>query len=142
MHTYLTLIAGIVILAGSIILIGSYLGDWRLERMEKEQYLMEREEALKRDALHHELAVKRETVELGEKLIADEHYYMDGLREEVERLENELKNLEEKQIPTREQMDSLLFFLKAENKISNNEALHFMKLYDARNVYPTLKEME
>lgn len=75
------------------------------------------------DAHERKQLAKLETARLTNELLAQniklESYYNEGLKEEQERLENKLSELDENMLPTQEQLDMLAFKLKAENKLTN-----------------------
>ena len=64
---------------------------------------------------------------------------MEGLQEEIARIEKNLSDLELKQIPTREQLDTWLFMMRSENAMTNQQASEIMRLYDVKRIYPETK---
>ena len=120
-------------------LVGNAIGNKRIKQQEREIELAQIKNDLEKERLKNELAHKKELQQVGEKLIADEHYYMNGLKEEIARIEKNLAEIELKQIPTREQLDTWLFTLKAGNAITNKQANEIMRLYDVRRIYPETK---
>ena len=124
---------------GGVFLLGTLIGNKRLEQQEKELELIRLKNELEKQRLENELYHKKELQKIGEKLIKDEEYYMNGLKEEIERIEKNLNELELNQIPTREQLETWLFLLKSENMITNERANEIIKLYDVRRIYPESK---
>ena len=122
-----------------VFLIGNHFGNKRLERQEREIELIQLQNDLEKERLKNELSHKKELQQVGEKLISDEKYYMNGLQEEISRIEKNLSDLELKQVPTREQLDTWLFMMKAENALTNQQASEIMRLYDIKRIYPETK---
>lgn len=120
-------------------IVGNAIGNKRIKQQEKEIELIQLQNDLEKERLKNELTHKKELQQVGEKLISDEKYYMNGLQEEISRIEKNLSDLELKQVPTREQLDTWLFMMKAENAISNQQASEIMRLYDVKRIYPESK---
>lgn len=120
-------------------IVGNAFGNKRLKQQEREIELIQLQNDLEKERLKNELLHKKELQQVGEKLIADEHYYMEGLQEEISRIEKNLSDLELKQVPTREQLDTWLFMMKAENAMTNKQASEIMRLYDVKRIYPESK---
>lgn len=124
---------------GGVFLLGTLIGNKRLEQQEREIELIQLQNELEKQRLKNELQHKKELQQVGENLIKNEEYYMNGLKEEIQRIEKNLNELELRQIPTREQLETWLFLLKSENMISNQRANEIIKLYDIRRIYPESK---
>ena len=122
-----------------VFIVGNAFGNKRIKQQEIEIELIQLQNDLEKERLKNELTHKKELQQVGEKLIADEHYYMNGLQEEFARIEKNLSDLELKQLPTREQLDTWLFMMKAENAMSNQQASEIMRLYDIKRIYPESK---
>lgn len=136
------IIAALLILAVVAWMYGtiySYFQERKFDREQQaridEQNAIERELDQKRELL----AVAQETAELTRNQLTDEQHYIDGLKKETERIERNLQRLEEQQIPTREQLDTWLFLLKADNRLTNKQANEIMRLYDVKQLYPKVK---
>ena len=120
-------------------IVGNAFGNKRLKQQEREIELIQLQNDLEKERLKNELTHKKELQQVGEKLIADEKYYMEGLQEEISRIEKNLSDLELKQVPTREQLDTWLFMMKSENAMTNQQASEIMRLYDVKRIYPETK---
>ena len=122
-----------------VFLTGNHFGNKRLERQEREIEIIQLQNDLEKERLKNELSHKKELQQVGERLISDEKYYMEGLQEEITRIEKNLSDLELKQIPTREQLDTWLFMMQADNSITHKQASEIMRLYDIKRIYPESK---
>lgn len=129
----------VLAVCGGVFLLGTLIGNKRIEQQERELEIVRLKNELEKQRLENELHHKKELQKVGEKLIKNEEYYMNGLKEEIERIEKNLYELELNQIPTREQLETWLFLLKSENMISNQRANEIIKLYDIRRIYPESK---
>ena len=122
-----------------VFIVGNVFGNKRIKQQEREIELIQLQNDLEKERLKNELSHKKELQQVGEKLIADEKYYMNGLQEEIARIEKNLSDLELKQIPTREQLDTWLFMMRSENAMTNQQASEIMRLYDLKRIYPETK---
>lgn len=126
-----------------IFLVSYWLGE---RRCKQNELLIKQEkdlQSLEESKIKDEIAFKDELIERAEYFVnlqenknKLELEYINDLKQEKIKLEKELEDTRNNMIPTREQLDTWLFTLQADNRLSNKECQKIIKLYDIKRIYP------
>ena len=120
---------------------------WLGERRWKQNELLLKQEkdlqSLAESKIKDDIAFKDELIERAEYFVnlqenknKLELEYINDLKQEKIKLEKELKDIHNNMIPTREQLDTWLFTLQADNRLSSKDYQKIIKLYDVKRIYP------